>query len=154
MVPAPTEATIRPATIGSIRTPDIVALTPSQYCRKVGRNVIVPSRANPTMKLRVELTLNTFSRKSRSGRIGSAARCSAYTNATRQNTAPTTSPMIVGEPQAYWTPPQLVARIRPAEPSEMNTIPKVSKTGFAVAATDGRSLIANGKISSATGTLM
>ena len=88
-----------------------------------------PSSANPTMKLSTALMLNTFRLKRRSGRIGSAARYSATTKQPRKTTPPTTRPMIVGEPQPYWVPPQLVARISPADPSEMNAIPRVSKTG-------------------------
>ena len=45
-----------------------------------------PSSAKPTMKLSTALTLNTFRRKRRSGRIGSAARCSAATKQPRKTT--------------------------------------------------------------------
>ena len=115
-LPALTDATISPSTIGSVRSPDTVALTPWQYCRYVGRNVMQPSSAKPTMKLSTELTLNTFRRNSRSGRIGSAARCSATTKQPRKTTPPTTRPMMVGEPQPYSVPPQLVARISAGRP--------------------------------------
>ena len=152
-LPALTDATISPSTIGNVRSPETVALTPWQNCRYVGRKVIQPSSAKPTMKLSTALTLNTFRRNSRSGRIGSAARLSAATKQPRKTTPPTTRPMMVGEPQAYWVPPQLVARISPADPSEMNTMPRVSKIGRPEVGTDGSSLTARGMITSAIGTL-
>ena len=51
-VPLPMEVNSRPATIGSIRRPDTVAETPSTNCMNVGRKVMAPSIANPTMKRR------------------------------------------------------------------------------------------------------
>src|SRR3954452_1079598 len=50
IVPAAVEATHRPTTIGSVRRPDDVALTPRTYCREVGRNVIAPTMAKPTTR--------------------------------------------------------------------------------------------------------
>jgi len=139
--------------MGSVRSPETVALTPWQYCRYVGRKVMQPSSAKPTMKLSTALTLNTLRRKSRSGRIGSTARCSATMKQPRKTTPPTTRPMIVGEPQPYWIPPQLVARISAADPSEMKTMPRVSKTGRPEVGTLGSSFTASGMITSAIGTL-
>ena len=40
----------RPITIGSMRSPDEVADAPLTNCRKVGRKVIEPIIAKPTMK--------------------------------------------------------------------------------------------------------
>ena len=50
-------------------------------------------------------------------------------------------------------PPQLVARISPADPSEMNTMPRVSKIGRPEVGPTGSSLTASGMITSAIGTL-
>ena len=41
--------TSNPATSGSVCNPDSVAETPFTYCRYVGRKVIAPSIAKPTM---------------------------------------------------------------------------------------------------------
>ena len=71
--------TNRPMTIGRVRTPDAVADTPFTYCRYVGRNVIAPSIANPTMNASTTHTLNTEDRNRCSGRIGSSALASTNT---------------------------------------------------------------------------
>ena len=42
------------------------------------------------------------------GRIGSAALCSHTTNAVIRTAAAAASPMITGDPQAYWVPPHTV----------------------------------------------
>ncbi len=115
-LPLKIDAASRPTTIGSVRTPDRVAESPSTYWRYVGRKIIAPSIANPTMKLRIEQTVKTGLPKSRIGSIGSFAR-----NSTRQNSASATRPrtnrpMMTPEPQAYSLPPQLVARIRALAP--------------------------------------
>src|SRR5579875_1099139 len=119
-VPLPRAVASRPSTIGSIRSPDVVADTPFTYCRKVGRNVIEPIIAKPTMKLSTEATLNTRLRNNRIGRIGSAARSSTNTKTASATTEPANRAMIVAEPQAYWVPPQDVARVSPVAPSATN----------------------------------
>ena len=111
-------------TIGSIRTPDEVALAPLTNCRNVGRKVMDPIIAKPTMKLSVEAMLNTRPRNSRIGRIGSAARSSTSTKITRAITDPTNRPMIVADPHAYCVPPHDVARIRPVDPRATNSTPR------------------------------
>ena len=58
------------------------------------------------------------------GRIGSAARNSTSTKMTSAATEPTNRPMIMAEPQAYWVPPQDVARVRPVAPSATNRQPR------------------------------
>ena len=60
---------------------------------------------------------------------------------------------MVGEPQPYWMPPQLVARISAAEPREMKRMPNVSKTGRPEVGTLGSSRTASGMMTSAIGTL-
>jgi len=71
----------------------------------------------------VTQTLNTDERKSRSGRIGSAARLST-TNTASATTEPANSPTIVPEVQGYWVPPQDNARVSPAAPNETKTMPR------------------------------
>ena len=116
--------TNRPSTIGSIRSPDVVADTPFTYCRNVGMKVIEPIIAKPTMKLSTEQTLNTRLRNSRMGKIGSAVRSSTATKMARATTDAANRPMMVAEPQAYWVPPQEVARVRPVAPSATNRQPR------------------------------
>ena len=89
-----------PATIGSVRNPDVVAETPSTNCMNVGRNVSAPSIANPTMNPRMQHTVNTGLANSRIGRIGSAARISTHTKTASDATEPANSPMITGEDHA------------------------------------------------------
>ena len=111
-------------TMGRVRTPEIVAESPSTYCRKVGRNVIAPSIAKPTMKLRIEQTVKTGLPNSRIGSIGWAARVSAQQKAARARTPPAKRPMMTGELQAYSLPPQLVARIRALAPTATRAMPR------------------------------
>ena len=153
-LPALTDATISPSTIGSVRSPDTVALTPWQYCRYVGRKVMQPSSANPTMKLRTALTLKTFRRNSRSGRIGSAARCSASDEATQEDHAPDSQAEDRRRaPAVLHATPARGEDQRRRNPSEMKTMPRVSKTGFPEVGTLGRSFTASGMITRAMGTL-
>ncbi len=100
MLPLPVEVINMPATIGSVRRPDVVAETPLTYCIKVGRNVIAPSIANPTTKDSTQHTVNTGLANSRIGRIGAVARFSTQTNTPRATAAPANNPMMVGDPQA------------------------------------------------------
>ena len=101
-----------------------MADTPSTYCRNVGRKVIAPSMAKPTMNARMTEIVNTDERNSRSGRIGSAARDSASTNSPRLTAETTNSPTMVGESQAYWVPPHETARVRQPAPAATHTAPK------------------------------
>ena len=82
MTPLPIDVISSPATIGRVRRPDVVAETPSTNCMNVGRKVSAPSIAKPTMKPRMQHTVNTGLANSRIGRIGSAARVSTQTKAT------------------------------------------------------------------------
>ncbi len=90
----------------------------------MGRNVIAPSIANPTMNASTTHTENTEERNSRSGRIGSVALLSTNTKITSDSSEPAISRMIVGEPHAYSIPPQDSARVSPAAPSDTNTMPR------------------------------
>jgi hypothetical protein len=101
-----------------------VAESPSTYCRYVGRNVIAPSMAKPTMKLRIEQTVKTGLANSRIGSMGSAARVSTRQNAASATTPPAKRPMTTGEPQAYSLPPQLVARISALAPIATSAMPR------------------------------
>ena len=100
MLPLPIEVMSMPATIGSVRSPDVVAETPSTNCMNVGRNVSAPSIANPTMNPRMQHTVNTGLANSRIGRIGSAARVSTHTKTASAAAEAANSPMITGEDHA------------------------------------------------------
>ena len=90
----------------------------------MGRNVIEPSIANPTMKASATQTLNTEERNNRSGRTGSTARRSTSTKTTRDSTDPTIIQMMVADPHGYWVPPQDSARVSPAAPRDTKTMPR------------------------------
>ncbi len=124
MEPLTIAVTSKPITIGSIRMPDDVADAPLTYCRNVGRKVIDPIIANPTMKLRIEAMVKTRPRNNRIGRIGSSARSSTNTKITRQISDPTKRPMMVAEPHGYSVPPHEVARISPLAPNPTNNTPR------------------------------
>ena len=100
MFPLPIEVMSMPATMGSVRRPDVVAETPSTNCMNVGRNVNAPSIANPTTNPRMQHTVNTGLANSRIGRIGSAARVSTHTKIARAAAETTNNPMITGEDHA------------------------------------------------------
>ena len=93
----PIDVISSPATIGKVRRPEAVADTPLTYWRCVGRNVIAPSMAKPTTNASTMTTLNTGSRNSRMGRIGSRARRSINTKPASAATEMAYMPMIVGE---------------------------------------------------------
>ena len=116
---------IRPITIGSICSPDSVAVEPRTYCRYVGRNVIAPSIANPTMNASTTHTENTDDRNRRSGRIGSTARPSTTTKiasdsseAADQQDDRRRAPLVLDA-----APGQ--RQVSPAAPSDTNTMPEV-----------------------------
>ena len=90
---------------------------------KVGRNVSAPSIANPTMKPRMQQTLNTGLANRRMGRIGSAVLASTQTKTASAAKDARNSPMIIGEVQAYSLPPQLVASVRPDAASPTKRMP-------------------------------
>ncbi len=90
----------------------------------MGRNVIDPSIAKPTMKASATHTLKTEERNNRSGRTGSTARRSTNTKITRDTNDPTIIKMIVEDPHGYWVPPQDSARVSPAAPSDTKTMPR------------------------------
>ncbi len=123
MLPLPIDVMSIPATIGRVRRPDVVAETPSTNCMKVGRNVSAPSIAKPTMKPRMQHTVNTGLANSRMGRIGSAAWVSTQTKTASATAEATNKPMITGEVHAYSPPPQLVARVSPEAPRPTNAMP-------------------------------
>src|SRR5690242_16851716 len=113
MVPAAVDATNSPTTIGRVRNPEDVALTPRTYCKYVGKKVIAPSIANPTTRATADDTTKTGLANSRIGSIGSRARRSANTNATIARTETMKVAMICGDPHAHVCPPRLVAKVRP-----------------------------------------
>lgn len=123
-LPEKIDAINRPITMGKVRTPEMVAESPSTYCRYVGRNVIAPSIAKPTMKLRIEQTVNTGLRNRCIGSIGCLARVSTQQNSPSATMPPTKSPMMTPEPHAYSLPPQLVARIRALAPTATSAMPR------------------------------
>ncbi len=148
------EVISRPATSGSILSPDAVASTPSTYWRNVGRKVIAPSIVKPTTNASAEQTAKTFLVNRLIGRIGSSARSSTRTNTASPTAPPTKRPMMVAEPQAYVEPPQLVARIRQLVPRPTVRMPSQSIRLRAPAATLGMNLPAAKITIRANGTLM
>src|SRR3954471_555108 len=123
MFPLPIDVMSIPATIGKVRRPEVVAETPSTNCMNVGRNVSAPSIAKPTMKPRMQQTVKTGLANSRMGRIGSVARVSTQTKKASATAEATNNPTIIGEPQAYSPPPQLVARVSPEAPMPTSRMP-------------------------------
>jgi hypothetical protein len=105
-VAAAIDVTSSPATSGSTCRPDAVAETPLTYCRCVGRNVMAPSIANPTMNASTTQTEKTDERKSRSGRIGSTARDSKRTKSASATTDPANRPRMKADVHEYWVPAQ------------------------------------------------
>ncbi len=137
IVPAAIDVINRPATRGSIRTPELVADTPLTYCKNVGKNVIDPSIAKPTTNASALHTENTRLENSRIGKIGSTARRSTTTNTAKATTDTPINPSTCTDPHAYVVPPQLVASVSPPAPIATNTIPAQSMIGRAVARTAG-----------------
>ncbi len=78
--------------------------------------MMAPNIAMPMVAPMALATLKTLERKSVSGMIGSAARRSCQTKAISSSTPAMPSAKIVGEPQAYSVPPQVVSRISAATP--------------------------------------
>ena len=76
------ETTSRPAIIGSRYTPESVGEMPRTTWKNAGRKAIAPNMPKPTMKPTRLVTENTRLANRCSGRIASAARRSANTNAT------------------------------------------------------------------------
>src|ERR1700761_9779737 len=104
MVPLPVEVISIPTTMGSVRSPEVVAETPFTYCIYVGRNVIAPNIAKPTTKDSTQHTVNTGLPNNRIGRIGSGARRSTRTKIPSAAAAAADQPMIVGDPHGYRLP--------------------------------------------------
>ena len=90
----------------------------------MGRNVIAPSIAKPTMKARITHTLKTDDVNSRSGRIGSVARRSTNAKITSDTSDPMIIQTMVGEVHGYSVPPQDSASVSPAAPRETKTMPR------------------------------
>src|SRR3954462_14375807 len=113
-----------PRTIGSVCSPDSVADDPLTYCREVGRNVIDPSIAKPTMNASTTHTSKTDEVNSRSGSTGSTARCSTNTKTASDTSEPTNIKTMVDEVHGYSTPPHDSASVSPAAPRDTNTMPR------------------------------
>lgn len=122
--PEVVEAISSPATIGSMCTPDRVGLTPCTICRNVGRYVIAPNIAKPTMKLISATSVNVRTRNSRSGSTGSAAPRSTRTNTASRTRPMTASPMIWAEPQAQVVPPSEATSTRQVATVAIRRVPR------------------------------
>lgn len=114
----------RPNTIGSMYTPDMVGVTPRTTCKNVGRYVIAPNIAKPMTKLMTAESAKVRTRKSLSGRTGSAALRSTATKSTARTTASTARPMICGELQAQVVPPSEATRTREVATEAMRRVPR------------------------------
>ena len=86
--------------------------------------MIAPNIAMPMVAPMALETLKTLERKSVSGMIGSGARRSCQTKATSSTTPAMPSAKIVGEPQAYSVPPQVVSRISAPTPPLSSVAPR------------------------------
>ena len=98
--------------------------------------------------------LKIESRNSRSGMMGSAARCSTATKSSVVTTAPAVRPRIVREPQAYYVPPQLVTRTRQVEAAASNTAPSTSSRGRTAGFGSFSTTAMTTNVTSPNGTLM
>jgi hypothetical protein len=98
--PETAEATSRPAVIGRISSPELVALAPSTTCKYNGMNPITPNIAKPIISVITPDRLTVGSRNSRSGSTGPAARSSTMANAASSTTAAAARPTITAEPHA------------------------------------------------------
>ena len=78
--------TSTPTIIGASRSPDSVGDAASTVWKNSGRNVTAPNSAKPTIIDRAPATVNTRSRHSAGGRIGSGARRSTTAKPSRAST--------------------------------------------------------------------
>jgi hypothetical protein len=86
--------------------------------------MIAPNIARPIRNPRLVATRKIEERKSASGMIGSAARVSCQRNAAMSSTPATPRPTMIGDPQSYSLPPQVVRRISALTPAVSSTAPR------------------------------
>ena len=106
--PAISEVMVAPSIIGISSRPLTVGEACCTVCWYSGRNVIAPNIARPSRKLMLLASEKLRFLNTCIGRIGSTALFSTQMNAATDAIASAISDMIVGEPQAYWLPPQVV----------------------------------------------
>ncbi len=154
-MPLPIEVISIPATIGSVRRPEVVAETPSTNCMYVGRNVSAPNIAKPTTNDSTQHTVNTGLREQpdRQDRLRRAA-FDPHEHAQRRRGADEQpddrrrTPWVV-------VPPQLVASVRPAAPRPTNSDAGIVDDRLrCVAASAGIAAAATKKTTTETGTLI
>ena len=121
--PEAIEVRSRPPITGSSASPEAVGESPRTVCWNSGRNVSAPNSAKPTTIPTALVTTKTRLRKSAGGRIGSAARRSTNTSATRQSTPRTPSATISIESQSNEFPPSVVSRMIALSPVASRTVP-------------------------------
>src|SRR5215218_8497142 len=129
--PVPIALNIRPTIIGSNMNPETVAFTPVTICRYVGRYASAPNMATPMTRPAVVASTKLRLLNSLSGMIGSAALCSAITNAAADTTAMTIRARMVGEFKSYSVPPQEVTRMTEVRATAMVRMPQTSSFTFA-----------------------
>ena len=100
-----------PSIIGISCNPEAVGLSPFTTWRKIGRYVIEPNMARPTIRPTELAIANVPLRNKLSGKIGSWARASAATNANRPMSPTAMNPRVTGDAQGRVVPPRLVNRM-------------------------------------------
>src|SRR5665213_3845503 len=85
--------------------------------------MIAPYMIMATRKETDEDTRKIPIRNRLGGRIGSTALCSHQMNTPMNATARTDSPMMVGDPHAYWTPPHTVTSRAAVTQTSMSPAP-------------------------------
>src|SRR5688572_21747872 len=104
------DVVISPAMSGNSSNPELVADAPVATWRNKGRKTIAPNIAPPNRNERPTPVEKTRPRKSRSGRIGSALRCSHHRNSAVSTAEAAKSPTIVDDPHGYSLPPHTRAK--------------------------------------------
>jgi hypothetical protein len=110
--------------------------------------------AKPDTKAMPPARLKLRFRYTRSGMMGSADRRSTMMNAIRAATVSTASPMIWGENQSYWVPPQVVIRIseviqtasRPVPAQSMRAWPEPRGSWRSVTEQTAKAMMPSGRL--------
>src|SRR5664280_1754355 len=88
--------------------------------------MMAPNMTMDTRKLTLDATRKIPMWKRLGGRIGSGAFLSQRTNTVRIVTAAIERAMMIGEPHAYWVPPQTVTSSAEVTPSIISPAPRKS----------------------------
>ena len=86
--------------------------------------MMAPNITIDNRKVTVDAVRKTPMRKSDGGRMGSAAWCSHTMKAPMNAAEVSPSPMMTGEPHAYWAPPHTVTRSAAVTPTIISPAPR------------------------------